>query len=294
MLLSMTGYGDAHLHAEGVSVSVEIRSVNNRYFKLTVRGNELFSGLESQIEAMTRKHINRGTVTINLRVKSDATADKYRIDTDVLQSYVKQIREMSGQIGIAETPHLDSVLQLPGVVQENTDNDDEQFNAWPVIEKTLKVALGKFDAMRQHEGETTTHDLRDNLGVISEHLQEIEAKSPNVVAGYRDRMTERVNKVLEEFDVSVDPSTLLREIAIFTDRVNISEEIVRLKSHLQQFDMFLKQKESAGRKLDFLTQELFRETNTIGSKANDAEIAKAVVEMKTAIEKIREQVQNIE
>lgn len=294
MLLSMTGYGDAHLHAEGVSVSVEIRSVNNRYFKLTVRGNELFSGLESQIEAMTRKHINRGTVTINLRVKSDATADKYRIDTSVLESYIKQIREMSGQIGIPETPHLDSVLQLPGVVQENTDNDDEQFNAWPVIEKTLKVALEKFDAMRQHEGETTTHDLRENLGIIADHLKEIEAKSPNVIAGYRDRMTERVNKVLEEFDVTVDPSTLLREVAIFTDRVNISEEIVRLKSHLQQFEMFLKQKESAGRKLDFLTQELFRETNTIGSKANDAEIAKAVVEMKTAIEKIREQVQNIE
>ncbi|WP_233200434.1 YicC/YloC family endoribonuclease [Blastopirellula marina] len=294
MLLSMTGYGDAHLHAEGVSVSVEIRSVNNRYFKLTVRGNELFSGLESQIESLTRKHINRGTVTVNLRVKSDATADKYRIDTDVLQSYVKQIREMSGQIGIAETPHLDSVLLLPGVVQENTDNDDEQFNAWPVIEKTLKVALEKFDAMRQHEGETTTHDLRENLGIIAKHLQEIEVQSPNVVAGYRDRMTERVNKVLEEFDVSVDPSTLLREVAIFTDRVNISEEVVRLKSHLQQFEMFLEQKESAGRKLDFLTQELFRETNTIGSKANDAEIAKGVVEMKTAIEKIREQVQNIE
>ncbi|PQO42533.1 YicC family protein [Blastopirellula marina] len=290
----MTGYGDAHLHAEGVSVSVEIRSVNNRYFKLTVRGNELFSGLESQIESLTRKHINRGTVTVNLRVKSDATADKYRIDTDVLQSYVKQIREMSGQIGIAETPHLDSVLLLPGVVQENTDNDDEQFNAWPVIEKTLKVALEKFDAMRQHEGETTTHDLRENLGIIAKHLQEIEVQSPNVVAGYRDRMTERVNKVLEEFDVSVDPSTLLREVAIFTDRVNISEEVVRLKSHLQQFEMFLEQKESAGRKLDFLTQELFRETNTIGSKANDAEIAKGVVEMKTAIEKIREQVQNIE
>ena len=294
MLLSMTGYGDAHLHAEGVSVSVEIRSVNNRYFKLSVRGNELFSGLESQIEAMTRKHINRGTVTINLRVKSDATADKYRIDTSVLESYVKQIREMSGQIGIAETPHLDSVLQLPGVVQENSDNDDEQFNAWPVIEKTLKVALEKFDAMRQHEGETTTHDLRENLSVIAKHLQEIEVQSPNVVAGYRDRMTERVNKVLEEYDVTVDPSTLLREVAIFTDRVNISEEVVRLKSHLQQFEMFLEQKESTGRKLDFLTQELFRETNTIGSKANDAEIAKGVVEMKTAIEKIREQVQNIE
>ncbi|WP_233207366.1 MULTISPECIES: YicC/YloC family endoribonuclease [Pirellulaceae] len=294
MLLSMTGYGDAHLHADGVSVSVEIRSVNNRYFKLTVRGNELFSGIESQIEALTRKHINRGTITINLRVKADATADKYRIDTNVLQSYVQQIHQLGSQIGISETPHWDSVLQLPGVVQENTDNDDEQFNAWPVIEKTLKTALEKFDTMRQHEGETTTVDLRENLATIAQYLEQVEAKSPNVIAGYRDRMTERVNKVLEEFDVTVDPSTLLREVAIFTDRVNISEEVVRLKSHLQQFETFLTQKESTGRKLDFLTQELFRETNTIGSKANDAEIAKSVVEMKTAIEKIREQVQNIE
>ncbi|MEW4456158.1 YicC/YloC family endoribonuclease [Bremerella sp. JC817] len=294
MLLSMTGYGDAHLHTEGVSVSIEIRSVNNRYFKLAVRGNELFSGLESQIEAVTRKHINRGTITINLRIKQDVTADKYRIDTEVLESYIQQIHKLGSKVGITETPHIDSILQLPGVVQENSDSDDEQFNAWPVIEQALKTALEKFDSMRRHEGEATTKDLRENLALIASHLEEIEAKSPDVIAGYRDRMTDRVNKVLEEFDVSVDPATLLREVAIFTDRVNISEEVVRLKSHLGQFENFLTQKESTGRKLDFLTQELFRETNTIGSKANDAEIAKAVVEMKTAIEKIREQVQNIE
>ncbi|WP_233199013.1 MULTISPECIES: YicC/YloC family endoribonuclease [Pirellulaceae] len=294
MLLSMTGYGDAHLHAEGVSVSVEVRSVNNRYFKLAVRGNELFSGLESQIESVTRKHINRGTITINLRLKQDVTADKYRIDTAVLESYMHQIHQVGAKVGLSETPHLDSVLQLPGVVQENTNTDDEQFNAWPVIEKTLKVALEKFDAMRRAEGENTTKDLRENLAIIASHLESIEAKSPLVVDGYRDRMTERVNKVLEEYDVTVDPATLLREVAIFTDRVNISEEIVRLKSHLGQFEKFLTQEESAGRKLDFLTQEIFRETNTIGSKANDAEIARGVVEMKTAIEKIREQIQNIE
>ncbi len=294
MLLSMTGYGDAHLHSEGVSVSVEVRSVNNRYFKLAVRGIELFSGLESQIEAVTRKYINRGTITINLRIKQDVTADKYRIDTDVLESYMQQIHQLGSKVGLAETPHIDSVLQLPGVVQENTDNDDEQFNAWPVIEKTLRSALEKFDAMRRAEGENTTKDLRENLATIESHLEMIEAKSPQVVDGYRDRMTERVNKVLEEYDVTVDPATLLREVAIFTDRVNISEEIVRLKSHLGQFEKFLTQEESAGRKLDFLTQEIFRETNTIGSKANDAEIARGVVEMKTSIEKIREQVQNIE
>lgn len=294
MLLSMTGYGDAHLHSEGVSVSVEVRSVNNRYFKLAVRGNELFSGLESQIEGVTRKFINRGTITINLRIKQDVTADKYRIDTAVLESYMQQIHQLGSKVGISETPHIDSVLQLPGVVQENTDTDDEQFNAWPVIEKTLRAALEKFDAMRRAEGDNTTKDLRENLAAIASHLESIEAKSPLVVDGYRDRMTERVNKVLEEYDVTVDPATLLREVAIFTDRVNISEEIVRLKSHLGQFEKFLTQEESAGRKLDFLTQEIFRETNTIGSKANDAEIARGVVEMKTAIEKIREQIQNIE
>ncbi|MBI1246417.1 YicC family protein [bacterium] len=290
----MTGYGDAHLHTEEISASVEVRSVNNRYFKLAVRGIELFSGLESQIEAVTRKFINRGTVTINLRVRQVATADRYRIDSAVLKGYLHQIHELGSQVGLTETPHIDSVLQLPGVVQENTDTDDESINAWPLIEKVLHTALEKFDAMRRHEGETTTQDLRNNLSLIAQHLESIEAKAPEVVSGYRERMSDRVNKVLEEFDVTVDPATLLREVAIFTDRVNISEEIVRLKSHLGQFEMFLTQKESTGRKLDFLTQELFRETNTIGSKANDAEIAKAVVEMKTAIEKIREQVQNIE
>lgn len=294
MLLSMTGYGDAHFHEQGVSVSVEVRSVNNRYFKLAVRGIELFSGLESHIEAVTRKYINRGTITINLRIKQDATADKYRIDAGVLESYIQQIHALGSKVGIAETPHLDSVLQLPGVVQENTDADDEQFNAWPVIEKTLRAALDKFDAMRRHEGESTTRDLRDNLQQIAIHLEQVESKSPEVVTGYRERMTERVNKVLEEYDVTIDPSTLLREVAIFTDRVNTSEEIVRLKSHLHQFELFIEAQESTGRKLDFLTQELFRETNTIGSKANDAEIARAVVEMKSAIERIREQVQNIE
>ncbi len=294
MLLSMTGYGDAHLHAQGASVSVEVRSVNNRYFKLNIRGHELFSGIETQIESVTREYISRGTVNINLRIKMDATADKYRIDVGVLESYLQQIHQVGTKVGIAETPHLDSFLLLPGVIQENTDTDDEQFNAWPVVEQTLRAALEKFDAMRRHEGASTAKDLRENLSQVAQHLETIEAKAPAVISGYRERMAERVNKVLEEHDVTVDPAILLREVAIYTDRVNISEEIVRLKSHLQQFEHFLQQGTSMGRKLDFLTQELFRETNTIGSKANDAEIAKAVVEMKSAIERIREQVQNVE
>jgi len=294
VLLSMTGYGDAHLHEGSLSVSVEIRSVNNRYLKLSVRGADLFSGCESDIESIVRQYITRGTITVNLHTKKEATADRYCIDLELLRSYHKQLNTACVELGESEKPKLSWLLELPGVVQENSQTDEDREQDWPIVEKTLRQAIEKFCEMRRREGASTTTDLRNILQQIRELLDLIEQRAPEVVTSYRERVTDRLNKALEEFDVAVDASSLIREVAIFTDRVNIAEEMVRLKSHLDQFDAFLDQEESTGRKLDFLTQELFREANTIGSKANDAEIAKHVVEMKSAIEKIREQVQNIE
>ncbi|MEX0793224.1 MAG: YicC/YloC family endoribonuclease [Pirellulaceae bacterium] len=293
MLLSMTGYGDAQRSERGISVSVEIRSINNRYFKLSIRGSDHFPGWDSRIEALARKFVTRGTVSINLRVRREADADAYKIDEQVLEGYLRQLREAGAKMGLHETPHIDSLLSLPGVVREVERMDEGDSVAWEVTQAVLTEALEKLDTMRKREGESTAVDLRENCQIIATWLEQVAERSPLVVSNYRARTTDRINKVLEEFQVSADDQTLIKEVAIFADRIDISEEIVRLTSHLKQFATFLADP-SSGRKLDFLTQEMFRETNTIGSKANDAEIAKYVVEMKTAIERIREQIQNIE
>ena len=165
---------------------------------------------------------------------------------------------------------------------------------WPLIESTLAKALEGLDRMRRQEGAAMADDLRQNCAVIGTQLDQIEARAPQVVDNYRDRLSERVQRALSELNVEVGPGDLLREIGLFTERSDISEEVVRLRSHLEQFAKIMELPESSGRKLDFLTQEMGRETNTIGSKANDVEIVKHIIETKTAIERIREQVQNIE
>jgi uncharacterized protein (TIGR00255 family) len=291
----MTGHGEAHRHEGGVSVAIEVRTINNRYFKLSVRSSEGYSSLEPQIEAVVRESIRRGTVQINLRVDREPTEQDYRLNAAVLAGYLRQIEAIEGKMpGQVDSQVRAIVLTLPGVVSQPTAGWETIEAQWPMIESTLKEALGELGRMRADEGKAMAADLESNCRIIAEQITAVETRAPLVVEAYRTRILDRLNKLLAEVGGRIEPADIVREVGMFAERSDISEEIVRLRSHLEQFATVMAKEEMSGRKLEFLTQEMFRETNTIGSKANDAEIARHVIEIKTAIERMREMIQNVE
>lgn len=294
MLLSMTGHGEAQRHQDGTSVAVEVRTINNRYLKLSFRASDGYQSLEPQVESIVRQHIRRGTIQVNLRVDREPSPDDYRVNEVVLQSYLAQLQRLVGSNVQSESSLLTSLLALPGVIREPMASTDAIESRWPLIEVVLQEALTNLGQMRTDEGRSMSSDLAANARAIAAELAAVERRAPQVVDAYRGRLSERLNKLLGELGVQIQPADIVREVGIFAERSDIAEEIVRLRSHLEQFDTMMATDESAGRKLEFLTQEMFRETNTIGSKANDAEIARHVIEMKSAIERMREMIQNVE
>lgn len=294
MLLSMTGFGEAHLEEDGYSAAVEIRTVNSRYFKAVIRLPEGYSSLESLVDATVRQKIKRGTVTVVVRVERKAGPDDYQINDAVLGGYREQINRLSDRLGLPHAVGWDSLLVLPGVVDERSAREVRAEEDWPQIEQLLDLAMRRVAEMRQQEGRAMAEDLVANCEAIRGQLEEVDRRAPTVAESYRTRLTERLNVWLRDHDITVEAADVVREVGIFADRCDISEEIVRLRSHLDQFAEILQQSESAGRKLEFITQEMFRETNTIGSKANDAEIAQHVIEVKACIERMREMIQNVE
>ena len=294
MLLSMTGFGEAHSQEDGLAVGVEVRAINSRFFKLTVRATEGYSSLEPHIEEITRRSIRRGTVQVNLRVDRMRSCQDYRINTDVLNGYRDQLQELNRKWGGATSIPLESLLPLPGVVEDQSLAFFSPDDDWPAIAKVLEAAMRNLAEMRRREGQAMADDLSLNCRTIASGVEQIQQRATTVVDAYRGRLEKRLNKVLADYQVTLDPADIVREVCLFAERGDISEEIVRLKSHLDQFDAIMQLPESSGRKLEFLTQEMFREANTIGSKVSDVEIAKHVIEIKTAIERIREMIQNIE
>lgn len=290
----MTGHGEAQRQQDGVAVAVEVRTVNNRYLKTTLRTSDGYGALEPNIESVVRRHIRRGTVQVNIRVDKQASPNDFTLNEVVLASYQQQLEAVRKKSGSAEPIHLDSLLMLPGVIDEAAWRHVNAEADWPLVEQTLEEALANLSRMRIQEGAAMAVDLHANCELIEAELERIAERAPLVVESYRIRLAERLNKLLEEYEISIEAADIVREVGIFADRGDISEEIVRLRSHLKQFDAIAAAEESNGRKLEFLIQEILRETNTIGSKANDAEIAGYVVEIKTAIERMREMIQNVE
>lgn len=294
MLQSMTGFGDARIQEGSLNVAVEIRSVNNRYFKLTLKSPEAFARFEADIESLLRKTINRGTVQVSISIQQLKEEARFQFDETAFSSYWNQYQELSSNLGAENTtPDPTTFFSLPGVVREKVQepNNDEQ---WPTIKAALKEAVEKLNGFRAREGEAIQADLQENCQVVAQELKTVTERAPLVVEEYREKMLSRINEFLTERGAVLEPSDIIREVGIFTDRCDISEEIQRLSTHIEQFETFLNQSESMGRKLEFLGQEMFREINTIGSKANDVTIAHAVVEMKASIERIRENLQNVE
>ena len=296
MLISMTGFGDAFREEAGLAVHAEVRSINSRFFKLNLRTSDGCGPFESRIETLIRKHIRRGTVNVSLRVQRESSLDDYQVNQVVLEGYYSQIKAICHNLHDAGGVGIESLLLLPGVVEVRSerpsaaDTDAE----WLLVESTLSEALEHLTAMRCEEGSAMAADLKSNAVEIGDHLDEIDRRVPEMVATYQSKLTDRLNKLLVKHDITVDASDVIREVGLFAERTDIAEEIVRLRSHLDQFDNILTTPEPSGKKLEFLIQEMLREANTIGSKANNTDVARRVVDIKTAIERMREQIQNCE
>jgi uncharacterized protein (TIGR00255 family) len=290
----MTGYGEARSQTDGLTVAVDVRTINNRYFKLTTRCSEGYAALETAIENVVRQQIKRGSVLVNLTVTRQPTPDDFRLNLTALASYRRQLEEVCRQWKLSDPVRPEMLLALPGVVDQNLGAAHPAEQDWPRIQETLETALRNLHQMRLDEGRSMAVVLRENCQKMAADLEAIAKRAPEVASGYRVRLEDRLRKALADYQITLNASDLLREVSLFAERCDISEEIVRLRTHIQQFLAALDFPEPSGRKLDFLTQEMFREANTIGSKANDTQITLQVIDIKAAIERNRELIQNVE
>ncbi|MDA0253399.1 MAG: YicC family protein [Planctomycetota bacterium] len=290
---SMTGCGEGIATAGESTCRVELRTVNNRSFKFSLRTREGFVGLEPRVETLVRQRVRRGTVQMTLDLTGAAATVMRRIDAAQLAAYLDQLEDFAASHDLALPRSIDGLLGLPGITADAPPEEAALERAWPLVAEAVERALAALDTMRRAEGETLAADMRSICREIARLVAGIRERVPQAVEQQRVRLLERVSSILAERGVSLAEADVAREIALVADRTDIAEEIVRLESHLAQFERLLGE-ESPGRPLDFLSQELAREANTIASKSADVGIAHAVVELKTRIERLREQVQNLE
>jgi len=292
----MTGYGDASAHIDGCHYFVEVRSLNNKYFKANIRLAEEFQGMEAEFEAKLRERLSRGTVTVTARCSQDSAAAAYAINLGALQSYLSALKQLPDVQSGLLTLDAASLLSLPGVMQPPPNEDARVKRVRDAFAKLLDVAVQTLLAMREREGTVLVADLESNRQVIAERLADVAERAPGVVLEYQSRLKLRVESAIREAQLSIEPGDLVREVAIYAERTDIAEEIKRLSAHLDQFKDMLSRLDGKplGRTLDFLAQEMLREANTIASKSPDAAIARHAVEIKGAIDRIKEQAQNIE
>lgn len=290
----MTGFGNARRENARLSVAVEVRSVNNRYLKITTKCPDRYATFESRLEKVVRERIGRGTISISVRANRLNGDSDHRLNPEALADYWRQLQAVEAEFKTAQPTGLASLLTLPGVVEEAEDQTTDGEADWELIQGALEEAVDKLQEFRVTEGRQMDGDLRVQCAVIEEQLAMIVETAVSAVVSYRDRLLERVKELLAGTDAPLTETDLIREVSIYADRCDINEEVTRLRSHLDQFRAFLDDAASLGRKLEFLGQEIFREVNTIGSKSNNVRIAHCVVEMKAAVEKIREILQNVE
>lgn len=299
MLKSMTGFGRGQYEDENFSVTVEMKTVNHRYNEVAIRLPRFLNPLEDKIRKTILKTVNRGR--IDVFINADYTSSEnctLKVDKNLAAAYHKALQEVGAAIGIEEL-NINSAQEVMYLSRcQDVINVKEGFfdveAVWPKVEQALKEALDNLVTMRETEGGNIYGDFIYRADLIAEKLTKIEERSPMVVEEYQAKLTDRLNNLLADHNITVEPERLLQEVAIFADRASITEEIVRLKSHIKQFKNIINSDQPVGRKLDFLIQEFNREANTIASKANDYTLAQIVVEIKAEIEKIREQIQNIE
>jgi uncharacterized protein (TIGR00255 family) len=288
----MTGYGRGEVDAEGVKFSVELNSVNRKQSDIVINLPREFGALEPLIRQAINEKLSRGRTNVNVSYQQGANgARKLALDTALARSYHDAMLALQRELNAPGEITIDKILAAPGVMKLAEDSltaDD----VWPSVERALNIALGELIKMREREGKHLAKDLIHRLKVIRTEIKEVRALFPEVVKKYRAALFDRLQKA--GVDAALNDERVLKEISIFADRSDVSEELTRLESHLAQFAHHLRKNEPVGRTLEFITQEIFRELNTLGAKSNDAAISQHVVLCKAELEKIREQIQNLE
>lgn len=289
---SMTGFGRGKSEGAGFRFEVEMKAVNHRYLEIVIRNHRSLNFAEESIKKIIQEKVSRSRIEVYINFKQ--TEEKLRlvkVDKDLALSYDKSLKELAEVLNTEYISDIYRLASFPEVL--STDEQETDTDAiWAVLEAAVREALGELLEMRKREGDRLVQDLTEKIAVLRNIVAEIGLRSPQVVEEYRQKLTDRIAVLLG--DVTVDETRLANEVAFFADRASIEEELVRLNSHFEQFEHALRLKEPIGRKLDFLIQEMNREINTIGSKANDLAISRSVVNGKSELEKVREQVQNIE
>jgi uncharacterized protein (TIGR00255 family) len=292
----MTGYGDAQRETDEFSLLVEIKSLNNRFLKTMIRLPDALAFAEPDIERVIRQKLCRGSVscTLHLRYTSDTSAfDINPVTAKAYLAFLEQIITLHGGKGSMRID-LASLLQLPGVCELRRYDTEQHEKFIEIINLLIEEALTRLQSMRADEGKVIKKDLQQNCQMMRDKLNELSGMTDLVVDQYRQRIQERVNRMLADANLKIDEDLLAKEVAIFAERCDINEEISRLDSHITQFLETCESSQQAGRRLDFLTQEMLREANTIASKSNNATISQCVVDIKVAIDRLKEQVQNVE
>jgi len=292
MIKSMTGYGRAQDVADGRDITVEIKAVNHRFFECSCRAPRIYGFLDERIKSYLQGQIARGKVEVSVTIYNVAQSDvAVDVDGELAQSYVDALRKLSAPLRLADDLALSSLSRFGDIfiVRKETPDEDK---IWASVRQIFQKALDGFLSMRTLEGSRLREDIQSRIQTLLSLVSLIEQRSPRTVEAYRERLTIKLKEILE--DRNFDEARLITEAAIFADKIDVSEETVRLRSHLDQLSQLISQDNAVGRKLDFIVQEINREINTIGSKAQDIEIGRLVVDAKAEAEKIREQVQNIE
>ncbi len=292
MLRSMTGYGRREAVMNGKKILAEIKSVNHRYSDYNIKVQRHLGFLEDRIRKYVSSYITRGKTDIYVNVENYETAEKeIRLNRAAAQNYIDVLRELRDEFGLRDDISVMSVARNSEIFKTDRIEEDEEA-VWECVKPVLDGAIEDFVAMRSREGERIQEDLCARIEYMSTLVKKIEERSPQTVSEYSDRLYAKIKEVLDGREI--DDARILTEVAIYADKVAVNEETVRLASHFSEFGEIISSGEPAGRRLDFLIQEINREVNTIGSKAGDIEIAKTVVTLKGEIEKLREQIQNIE
>ncbi|MEE9311118.1 MAG: YicC/YloC family endoribonuclease [Planctomycetota bacterium] len=289
----MTGFGRATCSVESGSVTVEIKTVNNRFLKTSMRLPDLFSSLEPEVEKKIRSTLARGSVTCQFQYERLRSGGEYQLDRELLDSLFAELSDAAGKVG-QDAPNIVDVAGLPGVVREQRTSYELGDELADAARKALSEAVSALVETRGSEGVALQDDLEPRVKRVSELSDKVGERAPQVVEEYRVKLTNRITKLMSKSELELDSKDLVKEVAMFADRCDITEETTRLAHHCSEFLKVIAGKGEVGRRLDFIAQEMLRETNTVASKANDAELATVVVEMKSELEKIKEQVQNLE
>ncbi len=295
-IFSMTGFGAANAETPIGQLSVEVRSVNNRFLDISIRMPREFNSCEMNLRSLIKQTISRGKIDIAIKWRiNPELAPQLEINTDALESYARQIREVQTRLDDFSPLPMAYLLELPGVTSGALSAQVDEDTLWLSLKEVVSAALARLSEERQKEGIVLAEDLRGHLAEISRQTEIVRSGADEIVQRYRERLMKKIDEWREQSNAVIDEGRIETEVLFFVDRSDITEELVRLGSHLEKFKSTLDApKGPAGRDLDFLTQELLREVNTIGSKARDTAIVNAVLLMKSLVEKIREQVQNLE